>query len=300
MQVNTIRWYGCMLVLFLGVGVGITEAQEFEPFQLEAVLGYESSKNGTDSTVIGGGVAWYFEKVVGRNKPLEERAFLGHTPFGGLVVNQLELDDGAGSKGDGLIYTLAGRYAGEAGERPLTLGASFHAGTIKTDDPIFGKWDLNITNWEGRVGVWFQPDFEVGVLFGKNERESVFTLGTIVSEDTIIGVYAKTVQEINGKFVNIEAGFRNIKRMFPVSPSETNTEFEIGGDYYINPGMAVGAALTVKSGDDVLSEGTTIEVRGSYSAKSMLGAELSVSRFSAGNNGIDDKTAIWFALVYRG
>ena len=53
MQVNTIKSYGCMLVLFLGGGVGITGAQEFEPFQLEARFGYESSKNSTPTSKSG-------------------------------------------------------------------------------------------------------------------------------------------------------------------------------------------------------------------------------------------------------
>ena len=297
MQVNTIRSYGYMLVLFLGVGAGTVGAQEFEPFQLEGSVFYSSFKNGVEETLIGAAATWYAQEVIGRKEPLNERAFLSHVSWGGAMVGQSEVDFGGGIELDGPQYMLAGRFVGKEGRLPVTLEAQFEGGTVETT--ILGPTvDIDFTSLGGRVGTWLEPNSEVGVLFETSEVTSSFTSTEV--EGTVFGVYAKTVRRLNGRFVNVEAEFRNNKDEATGSPSETNTEFEIGGDYYINPGMAVGAAFTTNSGDDQSSEGKTIEVRGRYDDESMWGAELSVSSFSASNSGVDDHTIIWFSLVFRG
>ena len=297
MQVNTIRSYGYVLVLFLGVGAGTVGAQEFEPFQLEGSVFYSSFKNGVEETTIGAAGTWYVQEVVGRKEPMNERAFLSHVSWGGAMVAQSEIDFGGGIELDGPQYMLAGRFVGKEGRLPVTLEAQFAKGTVETT--ILGTTvDMEFTNWGGRIGTWLEPNTEVGVLFETSEFTSSFA--SIKAEGTVFGVYVKTVGEFNGRYVNFEAEFRNDKGEAAGSPSETNTEIEIGGDYYIDAGMAIGAAFTFNRGDDLSSEGRTVEVRGRYDGESMWGAELSFSSFAASNSGVDDDTMIWFALVFRG
>ena len=223
----------------------INTAQAYQG-EVGATLNYVDPDKGDSGTGFGVDGKYYFTPVQEKNGPLNEAAFLNHASN---VNGALTYADNNGTK-------ITGINAGIEYFVPATqFYAAANVGNTKTD--IDNADSYSVTTYSAELGYLPMPNLLVAAgITGYNGE------GNDSGNDP--SLRAKYVTNISsGNTVNLEGrvGFGDDKT------------YAIGGDFYFDPTMSVGAEYSgINYKDNALSDTNTFSIR----AKKFLNQQVSV------------------------
>ena len=293
-----------VLAAVVGSCLGIARAQDFSPYQLETGVHFQQIESGLfDGSFFGVSGQWNLEAVEGYG-PLAERAFLSRVSYVGGRLGLLDLDAGPVSGSNSMSIEIGGRYIVQ--KYPLTVALSFQTSSVDGErrkgpgpppKPV-GDDDMDLQDLSLHVGYWYEDNLEIGGTYRS------FTLedddGIINFKETLLGAYAKTVRKIAGipKLVNLEGTAVLIQSDYG-GGGEINLQADVAGDYYLNPGFSLGAAVRLNIGGADAQDGFGMLLRGSYNHGTTYGGSLTLGQFSPERSGVEDQFSLFLSVFYR-
>ena len=192
-----------------------------------------------------------FKPVELKDQPWLEADFLERVMQVGVVVDQYTQEVG-NAEPDGLLYGARFRYADK--ESPVAAEIRYAVGNIDGDG-----FDVDLSALSALVGYWVEDGFLVGLDLS---LETMSPSGGSDMDQTKYGLFAKNVRKLDGgRAVNLEGSIR-IANFDDGSTDDSNTEIQIGGDYFFTPQYSAGAELGYFFGDARSEEGTSFVIRG--------------------------------------
>ena len=227
-----------------------------QDYQMEVNAGYTSYSYdaGGDDSALGVGFNYYLEKVRTSGKPLAEAAFLGHNSNVGVSYKNTD-------KADVTDLGLNGEYWFEK----IYAAANLTRYDDAVDDGI---------NYDLRAGYMIDPALlaYVGLEDGDGYFESVLKLG------------AKYLTKIGSNNVNLEGQY---------ATSDGESVISLGGDYYLNNELSVGAEVGIPSASGAENE---IELRARYFFMPNISAQAS---YTLNSDYVDGDSALGLGVTAR-
>jgi hypothetical protein len=227
-----------------------------QDYHMEVNAGYTSYSYdaGGDDSALGVGFNYYLEKVRTSGKPLAEAAFLGHNSNVGVSYKNTD-------KADVTDLGLNGEYWFEK----IYAAANLTRYDDAVDDGI---------NYDLRAGYMIDPALlaYVGLEDGDGYFESVLKLG------------AKYVTKIGSNNVNLEGQY---------ATSDGESVISLGGDYYLNNELSVGAEVGIPSASGAENE---IELRARYFFMPNISAQAS---YTLNSDYVDGDSALGLGVTAR-
>lgn len=227
-----------------------------QDYQMEVNAGYTSYSYdaGGDDSALSAGFNYYLEKVRTAGKPLAEAAFLGHNSNVGVSYSTQD-------KADASELDLNGEFWFEK----IYAAANLTRYDDGVDDGI---------NYDLRAGYMIDPALlaYVGLEDGDGYAESVLKLG------------AKYVTKIGSNNVNLEGQY---------ATSDGDSIISLGGDFYLNNELSVGAAIGIPSVSGLENE---IELRARYFFMPNISAQAS---YTLNNGYMDGDSALGLGVTAR-
>jgi len=269
-------------------------ASAVEGYQYSVAAIYQNMENDSDfeSTLMIGGLAYYFEPVPSRSGPFAEVDFLNRQTHIIGAFGLVEYDFG-GADVDGNAYLVGFTYADPS--NPVTLGVTYT--NIDADDTVIGS-SVNIEGDELALNLGYYLNDRSMVSFYVAQSDSEITVnGTVIgeSETDAMGLTYRILESLEGnKFVGVQLGYERYDNI----DDETNSEIMISAAYYFDQKVGVYGGYTINSGDDSTDEGKTIKLGLSVYMSQTSGVKLDIEKFSADEDGYDEDT-VSFEFTHR-
>lgn len=94
-------------------------------------------------------------------------------------------------------------------------------------------------------------------------------------------------------------GVEFIRRDHSIVGKEDNTEFQIGGGYYFSRMTSLDAEISFNSGDDVSSEGRTLEIGFTHFVTPNIALDIEFVKFSAEDSNTEKSDSLSLAVIAR-
>jgi len=264
----------------------VTPASQANNSYQYAVNGlYESDKSdgGVDETDLGLGIAYYFAPVNSDKGPLKLTDFLSPQSSVAAILTDIDLDYDVVSLG-GTLYTVGYRYADPA--KLYTLTVFYNTGEAKKSAILPGdsanshlKITLNALSLE--LGYYLDPHRQViGEVAQDNSKFSVSGPASFSTkyESNLVGAKYRNLFELgNLHYLDLVLGASVIEN----KANDTNLEFGVDADYFVNLGMDFFGGLALNTGDDNVAEGTTIKIGVGAFFNPMTSIQFELSQFLA-------------------
>lgn len=232
-----------------------------QDYQMEVNAGYTSYSYdaGSDDSALSAGFNYYLEKVRTAGKPLAEAAFLGHNSNVGVSYSTQDKTDASSLNVNG-EYWLDKIYLA--------------AGLTNFDDGNDTTSVIGLT-----AGYMLQDSLRVQVSFGDK-----YILNGLVIDESAITVGGKYVAKLGGNNANLEGSFTSV---------DGDSIISLGGDFYLNNELSVGAAIGIPSVSGLENE---IELRARYFFMPNISAQAS---YTLNNGYMDGDSALGLGVTAR-
>lgn len=232
----------------------------------------------------------HFAPVDTSDHPLAEAAFLERIGSVELLIGiaDLQYGYGSGSEADGSEYGASITYMEP--ELPIALQAMFVKTDLEFDSPADA--DMTINAYTLGIGRFLED----GVIFGIEHSHSETELSSpgfpkYTNEIDTYEVAAKYVSDLpDGKAFNVE-GTLGFKKYDDGSVDDTNTIFEVSGDYYFDVKTSIACGLSINTGDNKDAEGKEYAIGFNTFMTSNFNIDIGFKKFLADNSkGEDDES----------
>ncbi|MDH5327417.1 MAG: hypothetical protein OEZ68_01195 [Gammaproteobacteria bacterium] len=239
--------------------------------QTEVGLGYFSfSRDSGDSTAIYVQGRYFLEPVSRGDSPWYEADFLSHKSSVMGAIGQVTLSSGP-SEDDGPMMLVSYRHVVPGSL--VTIGLEYKSLELEESGVT-----LETSGFELSGGKYLKPTMWVGASY---ESLTTSLTGFNDTDATEFGLHYKNILTVQGtKSVNVEAMLASLS-LESGTTKDSNTIIEVGGDYYIDQKTGIGGSFNINSGDNLSSEGNTIEVRATMYFTPKIHGELRYESFSA-------------------
>ena len=267
--------------MFIAITPAVSAAND--SYQSEFAAIYESAEDDSDfeSTLMLGGLAYYFKPVSYKNGPYAEADFLDRQTaiLGGFGLADLDF---GGIDLDGNVFLLAFIFAEQTS--PLTFGITYLQ--LDADENIAGN-SVDVTSDTVGFELGFYLDDHSQLSLNISQGETEFEVnGAVTFEDEtdVIGIGYKNVMSMSeSTFLGLELGYTQEENII----DEKNTTIGVGASYYVDRMTGIVAEFAVNSGDDTFAEGTTITLGFSKFFSKTAGIYFEYEDFSADEDGGD-------------
>ena len=268
-----------LLVVIIPVSVKAADSYQY------GVAGtYTNSDNDSDfeSTLILGGLAYYFKPVSLNKGPYAEADFLDRQSniIGAFGLAEFDF---SGVDVDGNAIVVAYKFAEQS--TPFTFGLS-HA-FIDADDTVSGN-SVDIESDQSTLNIGYYLTDRSAIEVHVSQLESEIKInGTVIgeSEEDAIGAGYRVLTPLsNNRYVGLEIGYERVDNI----DNETNSEIAIDADYYFDIKAGLHGKYIINSGDVSTDEGKTIALGFSVFTSRTTGIFFELEKFSADKDGNDE------------
>lgn len=236
---------GTMLVAAAVLCIPTVQAAQY---QTEAGILYEATDvdPNDDITIIGIAGTYYFAPIDVKG-PLAEAEFLAKAS--GVGAGYLSADADIGNTNvDGNGYYLGIKYVVPGPD--LVLGL-----IVDSIDLSGGGADLESSSTTFQIGKYVSDTALLGFSYMTGTQSIT---GQPDNDLGGIEFSGKMLTKMNGKAVSLNASFGQESYDYGSGNDGTNTILSIGGDYYVDDTLGIGAGYATNSGDDSSTEGSTL------------------------------------------
>lgn len=284
----------CFKVILLVVLIIPVSVQASDSYQYSIAGIYENSDDDSDveTTLILGGLAYYFKPVSLNKGPYAEAYFLERQSniIGAFGLAEFDF---SGVDVDGNAIVVAYTFAEQS--TPFTFGVAYTLFDI--DDSVSGS-SVDIESDQTTLNIGYYLTNRSAAEVHVSQAESEFKVdGTVIgeSEDDAIGANYRILTPIsNNRYVGVEIGYERLDNI----DDETNSEIAVEVDYYFDLKAGLHGKYVINSGDDTTDEGKTIQLGFSIFTSQTTGIFFEIEKFSADKDG-DDEDSISFNFEHR-
>ena len=268
----------------------VSSAYAQDNYQTEISASYYSSKNDADYdfTDYSINIKQHFAPVNTSSHPLAEASFLERIGSIDLLVGIVDEQYGSGIEADGNTYGAMLTYMKP--EMSIALQAMFAKADLEFDPPVDA--DRTVDVYSFGVGKFLHDGFLVGIQHSHAEYELSISGAPYSSYDIdSYEVAAKYVSDLPvGTSFNVE-GTLGFKKYDDGSVDDTNTIFEVSGDYYFDVKNSVACGLSINTGDNKDAEGKEYAIGFNTFMTPQFNFDASFKKFLAANSeGEDDES----------